>query len=110
MTDSFLEADALYSSLAADPDLCELADMYVDEMPDKMAALQEALDSNQLELLRQTAHQMKGSAGSYGFNQLTPYAAALESSIRENKSLDEICGSLNVLLSLCGKVRAGQPQ
>jgi len=55
----------------------ELVEMFVDEMPERIALLGEALASGDRESLERTAHQMKGSAGSYGFDQLTPYAAAV---------------------------------
>ena len=48
MNDTVLQSDALYSSLATDPDLAELAEMYVDEMPDKIAALELAFSSGDL--------------------------------------------------------------
>ena len=110
MNDSVLQSDALYSSLATDPDLAELAEMYVDEMPDKIAAFELAFSSGDLESLRQKAHQLKGSAGSYGFDQLTAGAAALEASIRDERSLDQICDALNLMIGLCRRVRSGTPQ
>jgi HPt (histidine-containing phosphotransfer) domain-containing protein len=110
MTDTALQSDAIYSSLATDPDLCELAEMYVDEMPDKIVALETCFSSSDLETLRQKAHQLKGSAGSYGFDQLTPYAAALEASIRNEQPLDQICEALNQVPGLCRRVTGGTPQ
>jgi len=110
MTDTARQSDAIYSSLATDPDLCELAEMYVDEMPDKIAALETAFSSNDLETLHQKAHQLKGSAGSYGFDQLTPYAAALEASISNEQPLNQVCEALDQVLGLCRRVTAGAPQ
>jgi HPt (histidine-containing phosphotransfer) domain-containing protein len=78
MTVSIETCDAEYSTLGTDPDLHELVEEYVNEMPDRMAALGAAFKSGDLELLRRNAHQMKGAAGSYGFGQVTPYAAALD--------------------------------
>ena len=110
MNDTVLQSDALYSSLATDPDLAELAEMYVDEMPDKIAALEQAFSSGDLETLRQKSHQLKGSAGSYGFDKLTPTAAALEASVRDQQPLDQICEALNQMIGLCRRVRAGTPE
>ncbi|MDG2130845.1 MAG: Hpt domain-containing protein [Fuerstiella sp.] len=110
MTHDTLQSEAIYSSLATDPDLCELAEMYVDEMPDKIVALETAFSSGDMEALRQKAHQLKGAAGSYGFDQLTPYAAALEASIRNQQPPDHICDALNQVITLCRRVRSGQPQ
>ncbi|MEO2020147.1 MAG: Hpt domain-containing protein [Fuerstiella sp.] len=110
MNDSVLQSDALYSSLATDPDLCELATMYVGEMPDKIVALKEAFSSGDLNTLRQKAHQLKGSAGSYGFDQLTPSAATLEASIRSEQPLNQIREALNQVIGLCRRIRAATPQ
>ena len=92
------------------PDLCELAEMYVDEMPDKIVALEAAFSAGDMETLCQKAHQLKGSAGSYGFDQLTPYAAALEASARNKQPLDQVCDVLNQAIALCRRVRPGVPQ
>ena len=110
MTDTALQAEAIYSSLATDPDLCELAEMYVDEMPDKIVALEAAFSSGDMEALCQKAHKLKGSAGSYGFDQLTPYAAALEAAARNKQPLDQVCVALNQVITLCRRVRAGVPE
>ncbi len=109
MTLSVPKTEALYSSLASDPDLSGLVELYVDEMPDRIETLKETFESGDMELLRRTAHQLKGAAGSYGFDQLTPYAATLEASIRNDQPENEIRELLDVLVELCQKVRAGGP-
>ena len=109
MTLSVPKTEALYSSLAGDPDLSGLVELYVDEMPDRIETLKETFESGDMELLRRTAHQLKGAAGSYGFDQLTPYAATLEASIRNDQPENEIRELLDVLVELCQKVRAGVP-
>lgn len=103
-------ATPLYSELGGDPDFGELVEMFVDEMPDRTEALRNAFDGNERETLRQLAHQLKGSSGSYGFDQLTPYAAKLESAIKEQSPEDEVEASLTELLQLCARVRAGAPE
>jgi len=96
-----------HSSLAADPDLNELVDIFVQEMPDKIIALETYARSCDWQQLTRAAHQLKGSAGSYGFNALTPCAARLESTLRDGRDEDEILASLNELLDLCRRVRSG---
>lgn len=100
-------ADAIYSDLGTDPDFAELLEMYVDEMPDRIAALRDAHAAGDAELLQRTAHQMKGAAGSYGFSQLTSYATALEFAVRDRASEEEVLQTLDELVLMCGKVRAG---
>ncbi len=52
------------------------------------------------------AHQMKGSVGSYGFDQLTPYATDLEARLNKCAGVDEVADSLESLLAQCGRVTA----
>ncbi len=99
----------LYSSLGADPDLGELVDMFVDEMPDRIDQLRSRGESGDFEALAATAHQIKGAAGSYGFHQVTPYAKRLETVARDGQCEAEIKESLDELISLCSSLRAGAP-
>ena len=109
MTTAVPNTEVLYSSLASDPDLGEIVEMYVDEMPDRISTLIESFDQGDMETLRRTAHQIKGAAGGYGFNQITPYAAKLEASVRDNESETQVRESLDALTDLCKKMRAGTP-
>ncbi len=109
VTPAVPNTDVLYSSLASDPDLGEIVEMFVDEMPDRISTLIESFDQGDMETLRRTAHQIKGAVGGYGFNQITPYAAKLEASVRDNESETQIRESLDALTDLCKKMRAGTP-
>jgi CheY-like chemotaxis protein/HPt (histidine-containing phosphotransfer) domain-containing protein len=100
----------VYSSLGADPDLGELVDLFVQEMPDRIHSLEAQANSRDWQQLTRTAHQLKGAAGSYGFTEITPYAARLEAAAREAVQEEEILLSLDELLGLCRRVQAGVPQ
>jgi HPt (histidine-containing phosphotransfer) domain-containing protein len=102
--------EPLYSSLAADPDLGEIVEMYVDEMPDRITALQEMLASGNWEELRRFAHQVKGAAGSYGFEPITPIAGTVEDSIRDEAPEEQVRQAAEELLAICARVRAGVPE
>jgi len=101
--------ELLYSSFGTDPDLGELVDMFVDEMPARVSALTDRLRDNDLEGLRKLAHQLKGAAGSYGFNQITSYAARLEDSVRRSEPEAQVLMAVDELVGLCDRVRAGAP-
>jgi HPt (histidine-containing phosphotransfer) domain-containing protein len=103
------QKQAIYSQLGADADLSELVALFVDEMPERIATLEQAWSSGDLESLRRTAHQMKGAVGSYGFVQLTPLAAAVESAVREQAPEEQIVETLEELIAACRQVRAGLP-
>ena len=100
----------VYSPLAADPDLGELVDLFVREMPDRINALDAQAKSRDWSRLAETAHQIKGTAGCYGFDEITPSAARLEAAAREARQEEQIFSALDELLSLCRRVRSGKPQ
>jgi len=110
MSESTLDGQHIYSSLGDDPDLGELVELFVSEMPDRVSTLQGQLQQADWEQLRRTAHQLKGAAGSYGFDQLTPYAAQLEHLCQNISQEAEIRSQAEELISMCCKVRAGVPE
>lgn len=110
MTESTLQGQYVYSSLGDDPDLGELVELFVSEMPVRITTLQSQFEQSDWEELRRTAHQLKGAAGSYGFEQVTPYAARLETACRESKGDEEIRKAYDGLVGICGRTRAGVPE
>lgn len=102
-------AKPLYSTLAEDPDLCDIVEMFVDEMPDRIAALLEQLESENWEELQRSAHQLKGAAGSYGFDAIGPLAAKLENALHGSAPEEEILIATKSLVALCGQATSGTP-
>jgi PAS domain S-box-containing protein len=98
------------SSLAADPELAALVDRFVQEMPERIHALDAQAKRRDWIQLARTAHQIKGAAGSYGFDEITPSAARLEAAAREARQDEQILSALDELLSLCRRVRSATPQ
>jgi HPt (histidine-containing phosphotransfer) domain-containing protein len=74
-----------------DYELNELRREFLDEARGKVAEMQSALEggpsADALERLAYLAHQLKGSGGSYGYQQISDDAAGLEKAI-ENGSVD----------------------
>ncbi len=99
----------LFSTLAEDPDLAEIVEMFVDEMPDRVENILNCLQSEDWDGLRRASHQLKGAAGSYGFPTITPCAGVLESAVRQTLPEDEIRKAVDELVSMCRNVRAGTP-
>ena len=89
----------LYSEFGVDSDLAELVKMFVEEMPDRIEALRKAFNGDEREPLQRLAHQLKGSSGSYGFHQLTPHAARLETAANDDATEREIEATLEELMS-----------
>ena len=68
----------LYSDFADDPDMAELIDLFLDDLPNRVTSLRAALAAGDMAGLRRFAHQLKGAAGGYGYPTLGEAAAALE--------------------------------
>jgi HPt (histidine-containing phosphotransfer) domain-containing protein len=109
MTTAPTESEPLYSSLGSDPDLGEIVEMFVAEMPDRMAALTTQLDAADWEGLRRSAHQLKGAAGSHGFDSISPSAARLEDALLESQPEEQIRRAVEELADLCSRIRSGAP-
>ena len=107
MTTTTTNHSEIYSSFGDDPDLGDLVEIFVSEIPDRVATLLEAFESGDRESLRRTAHQLKGAAGSYGFDQLTPYSAALERSVIDDCPEETVQQTLQELVDICKLVRTG---
>ena len=104
-----MNTEFVHSSFAGDPDLGELVDIFVDDMPGRIHALETQAEIGDWREVRRTAHQLKGSVGSYGFHAITPAAARLEEVLDEGRQEEEVLSALDELLSLCRRVRAGEP-
>ena len=99
----------VYSRLAEDPDLRDIVDMFVEEMPGRIATFLEQLKAGDWEALRHTAHQLKGAAGSYGFDIITPSAGKVEAAIRNSEPEARIREAVDELIDLCNRTRCGVP-
>jgi len=106
MTPTDTAPQLFYSSLGDDPDLADIVDLFVDEMPGRVAALVDGLEKHDRDGLGMAAHQLKGAAGSYGFHQLTPYAAKLEQAARSPVPEEELRDAVDALIDVCRRVRA----
>ncbi len=100
-------AECIYSGLADDPDLRDIVELFVSELPDRVAILLAHLNNGNWDGLRQTAHQLKGAAGSYGFGPISPCAGRVEAAIRDGEPEERIREAVSALVELCGRVRCG---
>jgi len=99
--------EPIYSTLADDPDLGQIVDLFVMEMPGRAASLRRHLSLSNWEELRRAAHQLKGAAGSYGFQPITPAAARVEDGVRRGLPEEQIRHAVDELVAMCESVRSG---
>ncbi len=105
MTPDRPDSGHLESAYANDPDMIELVQAFVSELPDKIHAIQDASDRGDIDTLRVLVHQLKGAAGGYGFPSISEASAVLESSVKAQQELAAIKGEVDALVELCQRVR-----
>ena len=76
------EETAITSRLANQPRLHKIVTSFVDNLPKRIAQMQTELLNERLEDLAASAHWLKGSAGSVGFDDFTEPARTLEESAK----------------------------
>ena len=96
----------LCSPLAVDPALCELVEMFVEEMPQRIARLRQSFDAHDWHALRMGLRHLSGAASSHGFDQLVPSAADVETRLTRRAPTPEVGQALEGLLAQCERVTA----
>lgn len=99
-------AGPLRSEFENDPDMKELVQEYLTELPQRVKAMEDALNGREAAQLKRLAHQMRGAAGGYGFMPISAAAGAVEERIKQlgeekPETLDAVKGELDELLNLC---------
>lgn len=61
---------------------------YLSSFDDKYLSIKKALSDNDHSALYFIIHQLAGSAGSYGFDEISTVCSALENHLDEKKSID----------------------
>ena len=61
----------------------EMQEMYITHTSKELAKIQEDLDNMTLDSLRTFGHNIKGSGGMYGFDEVTKLGAEIEASAKE---------------------------
>ena len=93
------------SEFANDPEMAELVELFVSEMPDRVSALQRAWGERQIPDLTRLSHQLKGASAGYGFPTIGQAAAVLEAELRRIGSaaaqVDSLARQFQELVDLC---------
>lgn len=76
--------------------------MFVDDLDERMKAVKTAFEAADEDQLRRLAHQIKGSAGGYGFGPIGDVAAELEYELlREEADISQVQERVEDLASIC---------
>jgi signal transduction histidine kinase/DNA-binding response OmpR family regulator len=83
------------------PELAAVTAGFVGSLPGRVAALEESLARGDMDELRALAHQLKGTAGGFGFGIISAAAAQLEASAGAPEALDVVRERVRRLAELC---------
>ena len=96
----------IISDYASDPDMLELIQMYVDEIPERVRSIQDYWNRGDIAELKRIAHQIKGASGGYGFPTVGAAAGMLEHHLATpTPDLNECSRQIDELIDLCARVR-----
>ena len=95
----------IISSFASDPAMADLIEMFVEELPDRAAAIQNAAQESNYRVIRNLAHQLTGSGGSCGFQTLTDAAGQVERLAANEGDLDQLNQAVRELCRICLRAR-----
>lgn len=98
--------DTIHSRLSDDPDMIDLVGEFVENLKDRVTAIEATVAENNVEDLTRLAHQLKGASGGYGFDPLGQAAAALEQAAKAAHEVGEIKGAVDELISMCQRATA----
>lgn len=97
----------LYSSVAFDPDLALLVELFVEDLPDRAEMLLDRLQASDSEGLRLVAQQLIGAGGKCGFDDISAEARELEQSLSAGASEEQVVAAVNALIDMCRRARRG---
>ena len=100
------EEERLESDLADDPEMAELVELFVQALPERARAIRDAGDHEDTKRVKDLAHQLKGTAGGFGFPRIMDAAAALERAAAEGGGTDDLQQPIEALVDLCARVTA----
>lgn len=96
--------DPIPSELAQeDESFIDLVEEFVAALPERMEKMTNAMRARDFEMLRMLAHQLKGSAGGYGYPTVTARAGELEKHAR-SAELDAMMADLETLRDMIDRV------
>lgn len=98
---------SLRSQFADDPEMSELVELFVSELPSRVDSLATALSSGEFAQLQRLAHQLKGASAGYGYPAIGQAAASVEETLRTGVEGD-VAGLKDQVEGLIGLCRAAQ--
>ncbi len=101
------ESERIVSTFADDPEMADLVELFTGELPKRIESIESAFEAQSWDSLRTIAHQLKGSAPSYGFESIGQAAGKVEHGVVAGPDAESLRGDVEALLSLCRRAAAG---
>ena len=79
-----------------DDEWAEMQEMYINHTFKELNVIKEDIESTTYDSLRTFGHNIKGSGGMYGFNEITEIGANIESAAKDS-DIDKIKSNLETL-------------
>lgn len=100
----------LRSTLANDPDMQELIQLYIQDIPVRLQGIRTAMASGNLNEVRRLSHQLRGASAGFGFAQVGDVAAEVEETIKalheQADAIERVRPLVEKLDALCRRVAA----
>ena len=104
------ESAGLLQSGILDPSkVAALMDAFRGELPARAERIDQAFQQGDRTLLFELVHQLKGSAGLYGFDNIAETARTICDRLRADDELKELQASVSELVVLCRQAASHQP-
>ena len=95
----------MVSEIAGDAGLADILEIFVAELPNRIRAVENALNSGDFAAIKRMAHQLKGTAGGYGFPVISEVAGILEEHAGTSTDVGAITEQVRRLADLCASAR-----
>jgi CheY-like chemotaxis protein len=86
-----------------------LMDLFRGELPTRKERIDQAFQQGDRSLLFELVHQLKGSAGVYGFDNITEIARTICDRMRADVEVKELEAAVSELVGLCKQAASQQP-
>jgi len=92
------------SCLVGEPELQQFLGSFISHLPEMSGQLLSLLEQQSLQQLREVLHQLKGTAGLFGFPQLTTAAETAQVHMDQGQSLEQIAHEVQAIVRLIRQV------
>jgi HPt (histidine-containing phosphotransfer) domain-containing protein len=101
------DADPLFSTLLAEsPELWQVVEQFVQSLPERVSAMQEALRAGSFQQVETFARQLKGIGSDCGYDIISQRAAEIEQAAHDG-IIDGVSAKIDEVTALVARIRGG---